>query len=87
MRPIRFRLLPNVLVVARQSFVRQIFCTQNQPLVKSTRQSASLKQRHKALRAVAFGALVDVMYKARLVWFGAGKAHFGAAFYALWVCV
>src|ERR1700730_13095305 len=36
----------------------------------------------KALRTPAFGALIDVMHEARLVRFGAGKAHFRAAFYA-----
>jgi hypothetical protein len=38
---------------------------------------------HKALGAPALGALVDVMYEAGLVRFGAGEAHLGAAFYAL----
>jgi hypothetical protein len=46
-----------------------------------------LNRRDKALRAPAFGALVDVMYETRLVRFGAGEAHFGAAFYALRVRV
>jgi hypothetical protein len=43
MRQIRFRLLPNVLVVERQSFVWQIFYTQSQLLLKSTRTVAQPK--------------------------------------------
>jgi len=39
------------------------------------------------LRTPAFDALIDVMHEARLVRFGAGKAHLGAAFHALWVFV
>jgi hypothetical protein len=46
MRPIRFRLLPNVLVVARQSFVRQIFYTQNLLLLKSFERSEVKGRRH-----------------------------------------
>jgi mannitol-1-phosphate/altronate dehydrogenase len=35
----------------------------------------------------AFDALIDVMHEARLVRFGAGNAHRGAAFHALRVFV
>jgi hypothetical protein len=41
----------------------------------------------KALRTPAFNALIDVMHEARLVRFGAGKAHLGVAFHAMRVFV
>ena len=47
-----------------------------------SRGNAALKRRDKALRTPASRALIDVMDEARLVRFGAGKAHLGAAFYA-----
>ena len=43
---------------------------------------AALKRRDETLRTPAPRALVDVMDEARLLRFGAGKAHLGAAFYA-----
>jgi hypothetical protein len=46
-----------------------------------------LNRSDKALRTPAFDALIDVMHEARLLRFGTGKAHLGAAFHALWVFV
>jgi hypothetical protein len=46
-----------------------------------------LNRSDKALRTPAFNALIDVMHEARLVRFGAGKAHLAAAFHAMRVFV
>jgi hypothetical protein len=54
MRPIRFRLLPNVLVVARQSFVWQIFYTQNLLLLKSFQRQKQKAAGILALRLAGF---------------------------------
>ena len=54
MRLIRFRLLPNVLVVARQRFVWQIFYTQNLLLLKSFERSEAKGRGILALRLAGF---------------------------------
>jgi hypothetical protein len=54
MRPIRFCLFPNVLVVARQSFVWQIFYTQNQPPLKSFQRQKQKAAAILALRLAGF---------------------------------
>jgi len=46
MRLIRFRLLPNVLVVTRQRFVWQIFYTQNLLLLRLFERSEAKGRRH-----------------------------------------
>jgi hypothetical protein len=46
-----------------------------------------LNRSDKTLRTPAFNALIDVMHEARLVRFGAGKAHLAAAFHAIRVFV
>ena len=46
-----------------------------------------LNRSDKALRAPTFGTFIDLMYEARFVRFGAGKAHLGAALHALRVFV
>jgi hypothetical protein len=45
MHPIRFHLLPDVLIVARQTFVWHIFHTQNQLLLKSIKTSPLMHQK------------------------------------------
>ena len=38
---------------------------------------------HKALRASAISAFVNMVHEARLMWLDARKMHLGAAFYAI----
>jgi hypothetical protein len=48
---------------------------------------AAINRSDKALCTPAFDALIDMMHESRRVRFGAGKAHLGAASYALRVYV
>lgn len=42
---------------------------------------------HKALRASAISAFVNMVHEARLMWLDARKMHLGAAFYAIYLLV
>src|SRR5712691_8522784 len=48
-----------------------------------SKRRGGLNRSYKALRTSAVSALIHVVYEARLVQLGAGKAHLGVAFHAL----